>query len=280
MFQNVAILGVGLIGGSIGLAIKSRNPKTRVIGVGRNSESLARARAAGIIDTFHTDTQKGMHTADFVVVCTPVDRVADDVAAVAELAPKSALITDVGSTKRRIVETLAERMPSDGPTFVGSHPLAGSEKRGADHAKPDLFQNRKVILTPNGHEPAEAVSRVEEFWRWLGAEVISLSPEEHDNILAITSHLPHVAAAAVSKLMPPEWLTYTGSGFRDSTRVASGDAGLWAAIFRENQGPVREAVRNLIEQLQQFEQSLSDDSVVSLTTWLADAKRVRDALGS
>jgi threonine dehydrogenase-like Zn-dependent dehydrogenase len=174
--EQLTIVGVGLIGGSVGLAAKARGFAQRVVGVGRDDRNLARAQANGAIDSYTTNLAEAVSSADLIVVCTPVDRVAADVLATARAAPAHALITDVGSTKGKIVRELATELSNTGATFIGSHPLAGSEKRGSANSNAELFQNRLVIVTPTATTDPEAIAVVELFWHKIGARVIHHKP--------------------------------------------------------------------------------------------------------
>jgi prephenate dehydrogenase len=278
--DQLTIVGVGLIGGSVGLAAKAGGLARRVVGVGRDDRNLARAEASGAIDGFTTDLSEAAKSSDLVVVCTPVDRVAKDVLQAAAVAPARCLITDVGSTKGNIVRALAGKMPAAGATFIGSHPLAGSEKRGSANSKADLFHDRVVVVTPTAETDPEATAVIDLFWRSVGARVIRMDPFEHDTALAVTSHLPHAAASALAGVTPFAWLGLTAGGFRDSTRIAAGDPDLWAAIFEANREAVLGAVDQFAERMTEFRHLLASGDGAGLTRWLADGKRVRDALGS
>lgn len=278
--EQLTIIGVGLIGGSVGLAAKARGLAGTVVGVGRDERNLARAQAAGVIDRFSTDITDGVRSSDLVVVCTPVDRVAEDVLAVANAAPARCLITDVGSTKGNILRALAGKMPENGAAFIGSHPLAGSEKRGSANAKTDLFTDRLVVVTPTAETDPEATAVIDLFWRELGARVVRMDPFSHDEALATTSHLPHAAASALAAVTPPAWLALTAGGFRDTTRIAAGDPDLWAAIFEANRDAVLSAVDAFAASLTEFRTRLAAGDRAGVARWLAEGKRVRDALGS
>jgi cyclohexadieny/prephenate dehydrogenase len=278
--DTLTIVGVGLIGGSIGLAAKAKGAAKRVVGVGRDERNLARAESIGAIDRFTTDLATGVANADLVVVCTPVDRVARDVIAASEAAPPRAVITDAGSTKGNVVRELAGKLSADRATFIGSHPLAGSEKKGAAHGRADLFENRLVIVTPTPETDLEAAGVVELFWQKLGAQVIRMDPVEHDNALALTSHLPHAAASGLAGLTPIGVLGLTAGGFRDTTRIAAGDPDLWAAIFEANRDAVLGATDQFLQRMTEFRQAVAAGDHAALVHWLAEGKKVRDALGS
>jgi prephenate dehydrogenase len=276
----LTIVGVGLIGGSIGLAAKKRGVARRVRGLGRRQSSLGEALNLGAIDEVHLDPNSALVDADFVVVCTPVDQIAEQVLRFAVLGQPDTVFTDAGSTKVKIVERVDGRLPPTGPFFVGSHPLAGSEKRGAEFAHGDLFQDRCTVVTPTTSTHQGALAKTIDFWHSLGSRVRVMPPADHDRALAITSHLPHLIAAALAATLPPELHELTASGLRDTTRIAAGDPGLWTAIFRHNQGPLLDALGRLEGRVAEFRQALANDDGAAIERLLRQAKEVRDALGS
>jgi cyclohexadieny/prephenate dehydrogenase len=277
--ETLTIIGVGLIGGSIGLAAKRRGVCRRVLGVGRQEETLARALAVGAIDRGFLDAGEALSESDLAVFCTPVDRIADQVLSGAARCRPGTLLTDAGSTKAAIVHRIDGGLPRE-INFVGSHPLAGSEKRGPEHAHADLFQDRVTVVTPTGQTNPEAVERTCAFWRALGSRVRMMPPEEHDQALAVTSHLPHLLASALAAILPPHLQPLTATGFRDTTRVAAGDPSIWTGIFVQNRQAVLEALRVYLERLDEFRAVLDRGDEQALDELLAQAKRVRDALGS
>jgi prephenate dehydrogenase len=279
MIQTLAIVGVGLIGGSLGLAARRRGIASHVLGVGRNAASLERARAVGAIDEASLDLAAAVGRADVAVFCTPVDRIAEQVLAVAPGCRGGTLLTDAGSTKAGIVARLDGRLP-DGVVFVGSHPLAGSEKRGPEHADADLFRGRLTVVTPGPRTDPAAVERTAAFWQALGSRVRLMTPEEHDEALALTSHLPHLLASALAGVLPDDCRDLAATGFRDTTRVAAGDPALWTAIFAQNRDAVLRALRRLTGRLDALRAALEAGDWTTLDTLLAEAKKVRDALGS
>ncbi|MBA3480747.1 MAG: prephenate dehydrogenase/arogenate dehydrogenase family protein [Pirellulales bacterium] len=291
MPTRVAIVGVGLIGGSIGLALRSRGLAEEVIGVGRRPASLDKAKERGAVDWTTTNLVSGVENADFVVIATPVGTIVDTVRAVAAAAPR-ATITDAGSTKAEICRQLHEPPPLEHmvpgeidrpgpgiPRFIGSHPLAGDHRTGPEHARAGLFEGRTVVVTPEDHTPPGLVERVKEFWESLGAEVALLSPGEHDRALAATSHLPHLIAAALASSTPEEWLQLAATGWGDTTRIAAGDPQLWTQIFSQNRAAVIDALRRFEHRLAAFDEAISHGDAAALTTELTEAKRIRDALG-
>ena len=273
---KVAIIGVGLIGGSIGLALRARRFAGKVVGIGRDPARLDEARRLGAIDEGSTDLASGVAGAEVVVVCTPVSRVVEDVLAAARSASGSVLVTDAGSTKVRIVEGV-EVDPKARAVFVGSHPIAGSERQGVHFARPDLFEGRACVLTPTARTPPDRLDRARSFWARLGSEILELDPAEHDERLARTSHLPHAVAAALAGSIPPEMLPLAAGAYRDGTRVAGADAALWTAIFGENRRPVLEALGAFEAQLREFRSALENDDEAGLLAWWEAARRNRSA---
>ena len=285
IWDQVAIVGVGLIGGSLGLALLRRKLAREVIGIGRQRSSLEAAERTGAITRSSLDLASGVQKASLVVVCTPVDLVAEHVQAVAAAARSgNCLITDAGSTKAEIVAAV-ERSARNGSwpagtRFVGSHPLAGSEKRGAEHATEGLFEGRTVIVTPSETTSADDRKAIGELWTSVGARVIEMTPAEHDKAVAATSHLPHLVASAVAAATPDEYVTLTAGGWRDVTRIAAADPDLWQQIFMANR-------QNVLSSLEAFESAaaalraaIENSDRAELKRLLARAKSKRDALGS
>lgn len=273
---TLTIVGVGLLGGSIALGCRQRRLACRIVGCDPSADVLARAADRGMLDETTDDVCRAVAGASLVVFCTPVDRLADTVGACADSCRPGTLLTDVGSTKSAIVRRLAGRLPP-GVNFVGSHPLAGSEKTGPDHARADLFEGRLVVLTPLGDPPA-AVSAIGGFWKALGARVETMSPEQHDEALALTSHLPHLVASVLAGVLPPEWKRLTATGFRDTTRLAAGSPELWRAIFLSNQPALLDAVDQFAGHLERFREALARGDGESLRLLLQQGKYVRDSL--
>ena len=241
----VAIVGVGLIGGSVGLALKARRLVDRVVGIGRNPASLAEARKRGIVDDTTTDLAAGVASADLVVVASAVSTIGPLLDAVDEAAPAGTLLTDAGSTKGSIVARWERRRKQRRCRFVGAHPIAGSHRRGPVAADAGLFEGRLTIVTPAKGTTENDVSRVAEFWAALGSTVFLMPPKDHDRILAATSHAPHLLAAALAAATPADVTRFTAGGWRDSTRIAAGDPGLWADILLDNAAQVTAATRRI-----------------------------------
>ncbi|HEY1065023.1 MAG TPA: prephenate dehydrogenase/arogenate dehydrogenase family protein, partial [Pirellulales bacterium] len=236
-WKSVAILGVGLMGGSLGLALRRRGLADEIVGIGRSRESLQAALACGAVTRIATDLADGLRDAEIIVVCTPVALVAEQVQAAAAVCSPNALATDVGSTKRAICDRLSAPLPH-GVRFVGGHPICGGEKAGVEAARADLYENRVVVLTPTATTLATDAATLTEFWTSVGAKVVEMSPHEHDEALAHTSHAPHLVAAALAAALPHDYARLTGTGFRDVTRVAAGGPELWRQIFLDNRDAV------------------------------------------
>ncbi len=279
LLDSLAIVGVGLIGGSIGLAAKARTATRHIVGIGRNPNSLQQAAELGIIDEFTTDLSVGVRSANAVVFCSPVDQIVRQAREAAPYAMPGALFTDAGSTKANIVRELERSLPGH-LRFVGAHPLAGSEKQGAENARADLFDGRVCVVTPTAHTDPAATERATQFWQSLGCIVKQLTPEEHDLALATTSHLPHFVAALLANQLPGKWREFTATGFRDTTRIAAGDPALWTAIARENAIAVSLALDRFRDRLDDLRDAVLNQDSDSLMDILTDAKKVRDALGS
>lgn len=272
--ENVAIVGVGLIGGSIGLALRACGASRRVVGVGRDAGRLDEARRLGAIDAASTSLADGVAGADVVVVCTPVSRIAADVRQAAAAAPAGALVTDAGSTKRGIVAAV-EADDRARRAFVGAHPIAGSERRGAAYGRADLFEGRACVLTPTDQTPDDRLEHARDFWEGIGCRVTTMSPSAHDDALALTSHLPHAVAAALAATVPADRLPLAAGAYRDGTRVAGADPGLWAAILAANRGPLLEALAQLDRQLAALRAALEDGDEPWLRDWWAAARSRR-----
>jgi len=278
-WDTVAIVGVGLIGGSIGIDLLRRGLARHVVGIGRREESLHVARQRGACTSTTVDLPQGLADAQLVIICTPVSRVVEDVVAAASFAKRGALITDVGSTKGTIVGALDRELPHE-VRFVGSHPLAGGEKAGPAAAVAGLFVGRTVVVTPGTMTHAADVEQVAAFWQALGAKVLRMTPDEHDKLVAGASHVPHLAAAALVAATPRESLPLVAGGWTDTTRIAAGDPELWRDILLSNRAHILSTIGGLEAALAKFRTALERDDAATLVELLRDAKRTRDVVGS
>lgn len=276
-FNSIAIVGVGLIGGSIAAAVKARGLAATVVGVGRRTSRLEEAIRARLVDAASIDLAAAGRESDLIVFCTPVDRIVAGVRELAVHCRPGTVITDAGSVKGVICRDLCAGLP-EGVEFVGAHPLAGSEKAGFEFADAQLFQGRTCVLTPGASTSAAALARVRAFWSGLGATLIEMAPEAHDRALAETSHLPHLLAATLAALLSDENRPLTATGFRDTTRIASGDPDLWTAILLENADELLRSLDAHQDVLHRFREAISTRDARQLKALLQGAKAKRDAL--
>jgi cyclohexadieny/prephenate dehydrogenase len=277
-WSTVAIVGVGLIGGSLGKALLTRGLARRVVGIGRSKASLAEAMERQLVSEVSCDLA-AVSEADFVVVATSVGSIPRLLEAADSHVSEGTLITDAGSTKQSVVSGWQKRRRHRG-RFVGSHPLAGSHLRGAAVADATLFEGRVAVVTPAASTPEEDVEEVGSFWASLGSTVFVMKPREHDRILAMTSHAPHVLAAALAAVTPDADRRFTAGGWRDTTRVAGGDAELWADILLDNAAQVTKAVSTMHGYTQRMLDALAAGDRRRLVRLLTTAKDKRNALGS
>ena len=281
---TLAIYGVGLLGGSVGMAAKARGMVRRVIGIGRSAERLGKAVDLGAIDKATTDLAEGCAEADWVVLASTVSNIVESMPVVATACKPSAIVTDVGSTKGTIVSEAERLFPAGGPTFVGSHPMAGSEQSGVNHASPDLFEDACCIVTMTRNTPADAADRVEAFWKQLGARMVRLDPVQHDRLIASVSHLPHLAAVGI--MLVVEELgddadllaSLLGNGFRDTTRVAEGPAEVWRDICLENREPIADDLLRLADRVRELAGEIRQGQADALFERLERARRLRKRL--
>ncbi|MEA3212130.1 MAG: cyclohexadieny/prephenate dehydrogenase [Chthoniobacter sp.] len=270
---NLAIVGPGLLGGSIALAARHRY---RVALWARRAEAVTELEAAGIGDRASTDLRSVVADADLVVLCVPVGAMPALAREVAAAARGDALVTDVGSVKAPLCEQLGAIL---GGRFVGSHPMAGSEQTGLAAARADLFADAVTIVTPDARTELSATAAISGFWTALGCRVLQLSPGEHDEIVALVSHLPHLLAATLVNTVAAknaQAFDFCGPGFRDTTRVAGGPPAMWAEILGTNRDAVGRAVEALIENLREIVRLLDRDR--PMTDFLTLAKAQRDRL--
>jgi prephenate dehydrogenase len=251
MINRLCIIGVGLIGGSLARAVKKAGYCGEVVGSGRDAVQLQRAVQLGVIDHYETDPARAVVDADIIVLAVPLGAMESVLRSIAPHIKQGAVITDVGSAKGSVVAA-AQAVFSTVPShFVPGHPIAGTEKSGVEASLADLFQGRRVILTPLAHTAATAIVAVREMWRQTGAEVVEMSVEHHDEVLAATSHLPHMLAFALVDTLArmheqAEIFRYAAGGFRDFTRIASSDPVMWRDICLAN----RDAIVTMIDRFQ------------------------------
>lgn len=276
-WNQVTIIGTGLIGGSLGLALKQAGAAGRVVGVGHRRSTLDLAIDRGAVDAGTLDPAEGVAGSDLVVLATAVGLFEPVVRDVAGALAPGAVVVDVGSTKARVVRALEPLMPA-GCAFVGCHPIAGSEKRGIAHADAGLFRGATCVVTPTDATPAAAVDRVAATWQAVGMTVLRMTPEDHDRLVAESSHLPHVAAAALVRALGEGAEPLVGTGWTDTTRIASGDPVVWRDILATNADAVAGAIARYQEGLEAFRQALVAGNAEAVQRLLAEAQRRRDGV--
>lgn len=272
--KHVTIIGAGLLGGSLGLALKRRCPWVHVAGVGRRESSLQEAMARGAIDSAHLDVVEPAGRSDLIVLATPVGAFEHYLRAIKPCLRDRAVVTDVGSTKLAVVRAAARILGPAGP-FVASHPMAGSELKGANHARADLFEGAVCILTPTARTPAWALGQVRRLWRAVGCRLVRMTPSGHDGALARVSHLPHAISALLTMLPDGADLKVAGPGLRDMTRLAGGDAEIWRDIFMTNRACLLEAIDRLDEDLMHLRDLLEAGDAKGIQRLLELARRCR-----
>lgn len=283
-FKKVAVIGVGLLGGSLGLALKSRGLASCVCGAGHRQATLDKALQMGAIDAATLDAAEAARDADLVVICTLAATVPGYLDALRPVCSNSA-ITDVASTKAAISTHAKATWPAP-VRFVGSHPMAGSEKFGPEHARADLYDGCVVVVEDSMHVDPDARATVVALWRDLGAEVLELAPDLHDRLVARTSHMPHVVAAAVARaaLHTPgsgEILRkLTGKGFQDATRIAASRPEIWRDICLTNRANVLESLAAVVEELEQVRRALEQGDGEAVERFFREGgKARREVLG-
>lgn len=281
-FQKIAIIGVGLLGGSLGLAIKQRKLAAKVDGYVRRSASISDCEKMGVVDHATRDIKRAVENADLIILCTPLSRMRELSEEMIPALKPGAIITDVGSVKASVVQELETLFSKANAHFIGSHPMAGGEKTGMSAAKADLFDNAVCVITPTAQSNAQAIQVVENFWKAIGSRVVKLSPETHDELVSRSSHLPHVIAAELANyvLSPThakEQALLCANGFRDTTRIASGSPEMWRDIAAANQKNLSRVLGVFIEGLQEFRHALDSGDTKSIEEFFEKAKQRRDA---
>ncbi len=274
--RRAAILGVGLLGGSVALSLRqARGATCEIVGYSRNPDKRAELIRHGIVDTACDSVAEACVESDVIVVATPVDRIAEFVIQAADASPPDCLITDVGSTKAQIVEATNAHQGA-AAKFVAAHPIAGSEKSGAQHARPDLFHEKLIVLTPTANTSAGLLQRARDFWQATGGRILQMSPAEHDTHLASVSHVPHLVSALVARMCSRDARQLVGSGWEDITRVAAGDPAMWTAICRENRAAISHELEKLSRELEGLRRIIGQQDDDALHAWLAQAKNVKE----
>lgn len=281
MINKLVIFGVGLIGGSLALALREANYCKQIVGCGRNTDNLQKAMKLGVIDSYTLDAQAAVRDADMVLLAVPMGAMQAVLEQIKEALPANCILTDAGSTKGSIVGQVREVMGADYTQFVPGHPVAGREKSGVDAAVADLYQGRRVILTPTQNTDPKALAAVAAMWEVTGAMVEQMPVDLHDQVLAATSHLPHVLAfSLVDTLlnMPQQEdiLRYAAGGFRDFTRIASSDPVMWRDICLYNDEAILSMIQALQTNLSEFAKLIREQHGEALYQRMTKAKQARD----
>ncbi len=276
--ENVAIIGLGLLGGSLGLALQRAFPKVKRYGYSHREVTRNRAYENGTVDVCCDTLEQVVSEADFIILASPIGTFEDILKVIAPHVKKGALVTDVGSTKVDPVRWGRKYLPKYAE-FLGSHPMAGSEQRGVDFAKADLFEGAHCILTPTKSNKDESLEFLKEFWSAIGMVVGPvMTPRKHDNVVAMISHLPHVLAMSMVNISDSEDILLCGKGFLDTTRIASGPSSIWRDILMANSANTEKAVGKLIKELTRVQKVLRDENDKAIVKKLDQARIKRDEL--
>ncbi len=281
--NRIAILGLGLMGGSLGLALKARQFRGRVCGYARRSETRAEALRMKAVDEVFERPADAVRDADFVVFCVPILSIPELSSACREALKPGALVTDVGSTKAELISKVSDILEGTSAIYIGSHPVAGSEQQGLEAARPDLYEGAVVVVTPAPGQDAQAATRVKDFWKGLGAVVRTMEPGEHDRVMARTSHLPHLVSAALALAVGRDGDLdalgrFCGSGFRDTTRIADGSPAVWHDIIASNRESVAAELRAFESALKRLADTIERSDSEALRTFLEEGRARRRAL--
>jgi len=280
-FGRLAILGVGLIGGSLARALRERGAVESVVGCGRDRGNLERALELGVIDAWTHDPLEAVRGADIVVVAVTLGATADILARIAPGLSPQAIVTDVGSAKRCVIDAARAQLPSQLPRFVAGHPIAGAERSGVEASKADLYVRHRVILTPTAETDPAALARVRALWECVGAEVFDMDADLHDEVLAATSHLPHLLAYALVNCLldlgkPVNVFDFAAGGFRDFTRIASSNPAMWRDISLENRTALLAVCTRFEQTLATLRTALEAGDAQTLEAEFGRAKAARD----
>ena len=280
--KTIAVLGLGLMGASLALALRKRGHTGRILGYARQEKTRARALESGLVDEVFDDPSDAVRNADLVVICVPIWSIAQLTGQIVGTLRPGAVVTDVGSTKSELLKKIGPLFCGSDACFVGSHPIAGSEKTGIDAGNPDLYEGRLTVVCPSESTPDEATQAVCALWKSAGSYVVDMSPDQHDTMLASTSHLPHMGAAALARSVvdgdPAAKADFCGTGFRDTTRVASGSADMWVDIIDTNRAALEAELDRFHEELRDLISILRSGKSEDIRKWLEEAAAARNRI--
>ena len=280
MINKITIIGVGLIGGSLARALKDKNLAKTVFGYGRDRSRLDDAKKSNIIDDYSTQIEEAVNHADIIVIATPVGTFRNIFNEVKPLIANDVIISDVGSTKTNIVDIAKEILGDKSQCFVPAHPIAGKEKSGFEASDGNLYIGKKVIITPIEDNSSESIQVIESMWKNVGAEVDFMSPQSHDDLLGMTSHLPHMLAFSLVNYLVdqnPSASIYAGGGFKDFSRIASGDAVMWRDICLQNKDKIITHLRGYQSTVEELIDAIDQEERDKLELLFATAKKTRDS---
>lgn len=284
LFDRIAIIGLGLMGGSLGLAIKRKGLAGSVTGYARRVQTRDMALASAAVDEVFDRPEQAVRDAGLIVFCTTINSIPDLAQACLSGLAKGSVLTDVGSTKMQITAKLDKLLAGGAGRYVGSHPVAGSERQGLKMARADLYDNAVVIVTRTAVTDPAALKKVEQFWKILGARVYVASPEEHDLLMARTSHLPHLVAAMLAANVGREQIeqlqAFCGTGFVDTTRIADGSPELWRDVICSNKAAVLNELKEFKKQLELMTKLVQGSDGAALQQFLEESRSRRRKLVS
>lgn len=279
VFNTISIIGLGLMGGSIAKACRDKDLCKTLIGFDKNEKDLALALQEGVIQQHDTSISKLIKTSDLIIIATPLQTFPEIFKQIKPYLSTPMLITDVGSVKQSVLDSAKTLLGEQAKQFIPAHPIAGSEQHGYQAARADLLLNRKVILTPDTTHDDNDIAKINQFWQALGADTIQMQANQHDDILAQTSHLPHFLASTFIGALDVEKLNDyqpgIGSGFRDFTRIAGSDPIIWRDIFQQNRDALLQGLAQFKTKLDEFEQALIDEDYELLCQLLETSQSSR-----
>jgi prephenate dehydrogenase len=280
MINKITIIGVGLIGGSLAKAIKENGLAKVVFGFGRNSDRLKMAQKTNVIDQYSTTLEEAINESDIVVIATPVGSFKEILSEIKPFLTGKIIITDVGSTKTNIVSMVNQTLGEYSNCFIPAHPIAGKEKSGFEASEPNLFINKKVIITPLEANSSDSIKLVQKMWENIGADVDFMSPESHDELLGMTSHLPHMLAFSLVNYLiskNPSASIYAAGGFKDFSRIASGDNVMWRDICIQNRDQIISHIKGYQKTLDSLVEAIENENRDKLDLLFTNAKKTRDS---
>jgi len=279
-FRRATIIGPGLLGASIGMALHEKKIAQQVHAYLRNEKKRKECENSQWCDRAFTELLPAIEDSDLILLCTTVDHIAELLPQVIQSAKYGSLITDVGSLKEKICEIAEASVGIEHGMFIGSHPMTGSEKNGIEYATSRIFEGKECIITPSVESDNHRLNKLTAMWVSIGMNVTIMTPTLHDEIVASTSHLPHLTSSSLMNVMTKnkEWLKLSGNGLKDSTRIASGNPEMWLQIIQGNKKNLLKEIDSLKQELENFKMALQNDDLGQLNNLLTNAKELRDAL--